>query len=228
MDNESLILLHPTRRVAAKGRRRSRTLCAAAAAAVLLLVVCALALLLSLGLLAAVEVVEEEEGADRSSGVYATAAVATDAAPCSTVGADILKQGGSAVDSAIASLLCVGVVNLHSTGIGGGGFMVYYNATSRETTAFDYREVAPMAATTHMYNGTAEDASSRGGLAIAVPGELRGLELAWRKHGRLAWDKLFEPAIKLAEDGLPVSSTVASAIKGEEKYILSGNYSGLQ
>lgn len=88
-----------------------------------------------------------------SSGVYSKAAVATDAAQCSTIGVDILKRGGSAVDSAIASLLCVGVVNLHSTGIGGGGFMIMYLAASEKTYALDYRETAPDAATFDMYKG---------------------------------------------------------------------------
>ena len=83
---------------------------------------------------------------------YQHAAVAADAAVCSQVGADILKKNGSAVDAAIASLFCVGVVNLHSTGIGGGGFMVYYNATSRKSTFIDYREVAPLKSTTNMFD----------------------------------------------------------------------------
>lgn len=77
------------------------------------------------------------------AGSYARAAVATDAAECSQIGVDILKKGGSAVDSAIASLLCVGVMNPQSTGIGGGGFLVYYNATSRLSTVIDFRETAP-------------------------------------------------------------------------------------
>ena len=95
---------------------------------------------------------------------YQHAAVATDAAPCSRAGVDILKKGGSAVDAAIASTLCVGVVNLHSTGIGGGGFMVYYNGSSGEAYALDFREKAPMNASTFMYNKTAPDASSHGRL----------------------------------------------------------------
>ena len=97
-----------------------------------------------------------------SSGTYKTAAVATDAARCSQIGVDVLKRNGSAVDAAIASLLCTGVVNLHSTGIGGGGFMVYYNASSGETSAFDYREVAPAAATIELFNNSAKDATLRG------------------------------------------------------------------
>lgn len=96
------------------------------------------------------------------SGVYSNAAVATDARVCSEMGADILKQGGSAVDAAISSLLCVGVVNCHSTGIGGGGFMIVYDAATRQTHALDYREVAPLAATYNMYQGQGPDASQIG------------------------------------------------------------------
>lgn len=66
------------------------------------------------------------------------------------------------MDAAISSLLCVGVVNLHSTGIGGGGFMLYYDASADETYALDYREVAPQAATFDMYDGLDPDASKRG------------------------------------------------------------------
>lgn len=74
---------------------------------------------------------------------FDNAAVAADAGNCSHVGVNILKKNGSAVDAAIASLLCVGVINMHSTGIGGGGYLVYYNATSKTATVFDYRETAP-------------------------------------------------------------------------------------
>ena len=88
---------------------------------------------------------------------YQHAAVAADAATCSQVGVDVLKKGGSAVDAAVASMFCVGVFNLHSTGVGGGGFMVYYNATSRKSTFIDYREVAPGAATVNMFTNASSD-----------------------------------------------------------------------
>ena len=105
-------------------------------------------------------------GASRTSppgsATYQQAAVATDAGPCSQVGTEILKQGGSAVDAAISATLCVGVVNLHSTGIGGGGFLVYYNASSGEAYALDFREKAPMNASMFMYNDTVPDASTSG------------------------------------------------------------------
>ena len=97
-----------------------------------------------------------------SSGEYERAAVATDTGVCSDIGAKILKRGGSAVDSAIASLLCVGVVNLHSTGIGGGGFMIFYEASTKKSYSLDYRETAPGAATYDMYDGQDRTASTKG------------------------------------------------------------------
>lgn len=125
---------------------------------VLLVIVVAIGLGVGLGL----GLHLKSQSSPSSSGTYQTAAVATDAAKCSQVGVNILKKNGSAVDAAIASLLCVGVVNLHSTGIGGGGFMVYYNASSGEATAFDYREFAPAAATIELFENSTEDATLRG------------------------------------------------------------------
>lgn len=127
-----------------------------------------LAVLLVVVLVVAVTVVvhlaveRNTERGDSASGTYSKAAVAADAAVCSTAGVEILKKGGSAVDAAIAAHLCNGVVNLHSTGIGGGGFMVFYNATSDESFALDFREVAGGNASVYMYNGTAEDSHRRG------------------------------------------------------------------
>ncbi len=84
---------------------------------------------------------------------YSKAAVAADAEICSKVGRDILKQKGSAVDSLIATLICVGTVNFQSTGIGGGGFMVVYNRKYKKAEAFDYRETGPANMTEDIYNG---------------------------------------------------------------------------
>ena len=112
------------------------------------------------------------------SGTYQRAAVATDAQECSEVGVKILRDGGSAVDAAIASLLCVGVINLQSTGIGGGGFMMYYNATAKTTSFIDYREVAPKNATSDMYNGNPK--ASLLGTVYILPGQFNSV--AGAKH----------------------------------------------
>lgn len=82
---------------------------------------------------------------------YKKAAVAADAKICSQVGANMLKKNGSAIDAAVATLFCLGVVNLQSCGIGGGGFMVFYQKALKKFTIFDYREVAPLAATKDMF-----------------------------------------------------------------------------
>ena len=80
---------------------------------------------------------------DAHSGTYRRAAVAADTAECSRIGVEILRKGGTAVDAAVAGLFCAGVANPQAAGIGGGGFMVYYNATSQESTVIDFREKAP-------------------------------------------------------------------------------------
>ena len=84
-------------------------------------------------------------------GPYKHASVASDAGPCSHVGKNILQENGSAVDSAIATMLCVGVINMHSTGIGGGGFMLVYNRSGLVADVFDFRETAPAKATEDMF-----------------------------------------------------------------------------
>ena len=89
--------------------------------------------------------------------VFKKAAVAADSEICSKIGRDILKQQGSAVDSVIATLICTGAVNLHSTGIGGGGFMVVYNRKTKKAEAFDYRETGPAAMNETIFNYVKND-----------------------------------------------------------------------
>ena len=84
---------------------------------------------------------------------YKHAAVATDHPECSTIGRNILHRGGSAVDSAIASMLCLGVVHPHSTGIGGGGFMLVYHRFTKFSEMIDFRENAPLLANKDMFHG---------------------------------------------------------------------------
>ncbi|KAH7914136.1 gamma-glutamyltranspeptidase [Hygrophoropsis aurantiaca] len=129
-------------------------------------------------------------------------AVATENKRCSDIGVQVMKDGGNAVDAAISAALCVGVVNMFSSGIGGGGFMTVRipptspNASS-EVFTIDFRETAPALSNTTMYHND-PNAARWGGLAVGVPGELRGLEEAHRRWGLLPWKRLVQPSVDLA------------------------------
>ena len=91
-------------------------------------------------------------------GPYKREAVATDTQQCSDIGENILKANGSAVDAAIAAMFCLGVVSMHSSGIGGGGVMLLYNQTLKQATVIDFRETAPATAYRDMFKGKEEEA----------------------------------------------------------------------
>ena len=134
-------------------------------------------------------------------------------------GLEILQAGGSAIDAAIAAQMLLGLVEPQSSGIGGGGFLLHYNATSGAIESFDGRETAPASATRDLFrkaDGTLMSwpEAASGGLSVGVPGLLRMLELAHRKHGRLPWARLFDRAIQLAENGFIVSPRMAGSIAG--------------
>src|SRR5438309_12030027 len=134
--------------------------------------------------------------------------VASVDAIASRVGADVMKRGGNAVDAAVAVALTLAVTWPEAGNLGGGGFMLLRKADGTEE-ALDYRERAPLGATRDMYldatGNIIKDASLVGYQASGVPGTVAGLTLAHKRHGKLPWADLVEPARKLAADGFPVS-----------------------
>ena len=136
----------------------------------------------------------------------------------SEAGRQILRDGGSAVDAAIAMQMVLALVEPQSSGLGGGAFIVSYDAKRRRISTIDGRETAPAAVTSQLFIkdgkplGFADAVNS--GLSVGVPGVLRALELAHQRHGRLPWARLLQPAIRLAEEGFLVSPRLHAQIKG--------------
>ncbi|KAI5358400.1 Putative gamma-glutamyltranspeptidase, nucleophile aminohydrolase [Septoria linicola] len=151
-------------------------------------------------------------------------AVASQAKICSEIGGDILKKGGNAADATVGTVLCVGVIGMHHSGIGGGGFLLV-RSDNGSYEYIDFRETAPAAAFQDMYNNNT-NASLYGGLASGVPGELRGLQHLHENYGVLPWKDLVLPAAKVARDGFPVGKDLVrymdSAVASAEPVI--GNF----
>jgi len=132
-------------------------------------------------------------------------------------GVDILRAGGSAVDAAIAVQMVLGLVEPQSSGIGGGAFLVHYDAATKTVETYDGREWAPKAASPNLFlkadgkfMGWGQAFAS--GRSTGVPGVLRMLDMAHQDHGNLPWSELFRAAIQLADDGFPVSNRLAETI----------------
>jgi len=133
-------------------------------------------------------------------------------------GLEMLRKGGSAVDAAIAAQMVLTLVEPESSGIGGGAFLLVWDASKKHLTSFDGRETAPASASPGMFL----DASGRprahmdaipGGLSVGVPGDVAVLELAHKTYGRLPWAALFQPAIELAQNGFPVGKKLAAELR---------------
>ncbi|MDF2998544.1 MAG: gamma-glutamyltransferase [Xanthobacteraceae bacterium] len=148
-------------------------------------------------------------------------------------GAEMLRAGGSAVDAMVAVQLVLGLVEPQSSGIGGGAFLVYWDAKERKLTTFDGRETAPMAATPLLFQNEKGEplgfmAAVVGGRSVGTPGTPRLLEVAHRRFGKLAWRRLFEPAIGLAEQGFDVSPRLAGLVAAEgdalKRFASTANY----
>ena len=134
----------------------------------------------------------------------------------------VLEKGGSAIDAAIAAQMVLGLVEPQSSGIGGGAFMLYWDANEKKLIAYDGREVAPMAADENLFVG--QDGQTDkffdaviGGKSVGVPGVIKMLEDAHTEYGMAAWASLFDDAIALATNGFTVSERLHTLIKAVPK-----------
>jgi len=132
-------------------------------------------------------------------------------------GAQVLKRGGSAVDAAVAVQMVLGLVEPESSGIGGGAFMLHWSQSQKKLRTYDGRETAPAAARPDRFLKNGKPMPFReaavGGQSVGVPGVVRMLELAHRRHGRLPWSELFEPAIRVAEQGFVPGPKLLEALE---------------
>jgi gamma-glutamyltranspeptidase / glutathione hydrolase len=137
-------------------------------------------------------------------------------ARASQVGADVLRDGGNAIDAAVAVGFALAVTHPTAGNLGGGGFFVYRPAAG-EAVTYDFREMAPAKATPTMFlkDGKYDpELHQRSHLAVGVPGTVAGMHMAWKAHGKLPWKRLVEPAIALARNGFPVSENFARSLAG--------------
>ncbi len=164
-------------------------------------------------------------GATRSP-VYAEKGLVASTSPiASEVGAQILRDGGTAVDASIAVAFALAVTWPSAGNIGGGGFALVHDSKSGEDLFYDYRETAPKAAGADFYldaKGDAVEAASRIGYrAAGIPGTVAGMALLHKTYGKLPWKKLVEPARKLASEGFIVDQALAESLKRSTKLLSS-------
>lgn len=145
----------------------------------------------------------------------------TAANPLATqAGADILKQGGNAIDAMVTVQLVLGLVEPQSSGIGGGAFLVYWDAKNQTLTSYDGRETAPLNATPQLFldeQGQPMEFYDAvvGGRSVGTPGVVKLLWETHQKYGKLEWHKLIEPVAKLAEQGFKISPRLATLIASD-------------
>lgn len=136
----------------------------------------------------------------------------------------IFQQGGNIIDAFVAASFAISVERPHSTGIGGGGFLVYYAKEENKVYAFDFREIAPLAATSKMYLNKKGEAqpllSQEGALAVANPGLVKGLFDIHQRFGKLPWKETIGPAIKIAREGFPLYEQLQEAIDNRKNLLL--------
>ncbi|CAH1782430.1 unnamed protein product [Owenia fusiformis] len=169
---------------------------------------------------------------DTPTGKYSRAAVASDHHICSTIGTNILKQdGGSSVDAAIATSLCLGVVNPQSTGIGGGAVVAIYDSKRKKAFSLSCRPETPSTAYYTLFKKyqTPEggcriripSSASDTGINIGVPGQIACYKAMHDRYGKLPWKQLFPATIKLCKDGFKIEWALAASIRDKRISILN-------
>jgi len=170
--------------------------------------------------------------AENSSGKSKAVGMVVTANPLATeAGLEILRAGGSAIDAAVAVEATLSLVEPQSSGLGGGGFMVHYDANTKKIDYYNGREKAPMGATKALFldedgNKLPFLKAKDSGISIGVPGIVALLNLAHKEHGTLDWGELFTPALRHATDGFSVSPRMHKSIAFYEKYFHKDSKNG--
>ncbi|MDC0111170.1 gamma-glutamyltransferase [Emcibacteraceae bacterium] len=169
--------------------------------------------------------VDEEAGNNNQLGNPKAVGMVVTANPIATeAGLEILRAGGSAMDAAVAVEATLGLVEPQSSGLGGGGFIVYYDAATKSIDYYNGREKAPMGIKKDLFfddkgNKIPFNKAKNSGLSIGAPGAVAVLKLAHQDHGRLAWKDVFSPALRLSSEGFPVSARLhGSIVSNENKF----------
>ncbi len=162
---------------------------------------------------------QSPEDRKRSEAHGGRAIISTQGVAATRAAREILGEGGNIIDAALAASFTISVERPHSTGLGGGGFLLYRDAATGKVHTLDFRERAPLKATRDMFldkaGNVVPDASLTGILAVGVPGFLRGMLELHSKWGKLSLKQILAPAIQLAETGLVVYPSLAKAFKEE-------------
>tara|TARA_B110001454_G_scaffold219201_1_gene251917 strand:+ start:60805 stop:62577 length:1773 start_codon:yes stop_codon:yes gene_type:complete len=144
-------------------------------------------------------------------------ALATQGILTTKAATDVLDRGGNLIDAFVAASFCISVERPHSTGIGGGGFLVFHQAGSKENVVIDFRERAPMKSFRDIYldkqGNYLSDLSKDGALSVGVPGLVKGLWEIHKKYGKMKWADVVAPAIKMADEGFFVYPDLEKALK---------------
>lgn len=148
--------------------------------------------------------------------------VATANPVASQAGYDVLKAGGSAIDALVAVQMTLGLVEPQSSGLGGGAFVVYYDASKQKLTTFDGRETAPLDATPELFQDQNGEPLSFytavvGGRSVGTPGTVKLMDELHNKYGKMPWKDLLTPVEKLAQNGFIVSPRLSESIEGSKE-----------